>query len=134
MAYGDSQARGRIAAVAANLHHSHSNAGSEPYLQPTPQLIFISTELQWELHIPFLILFHHDLSQETGYSSLYSRISLLIHSKCNSLHLLTPNSPSIPLPFPSPFPLATTSLFSSVSLFLFCREVRLCHILDSTYK
>ena len=28
---------------------------------------------------------------------LYSRTSLLIHSKCNSLHLLTPNSQSIPL-------------------------------------
>uniref|UniRef100_A0A8D1MWB5 Ig-like domain-containing protein n=1 Tax=Sus scrofa TaxID=9823 RepID=A0A8D1MWB5_PIG len=31
---------------------------------------------------------------------LYSRTSLLIDSKCNSLHLLTPNSPSIPLPPP----------------------------------
>lgn len=29
---------------------------------------------------------------------LYSRIPLLIHSKCNSLHLITPNSRSIPLP------------------------------------
>ena len=27
-AYGDSQARGLIGAVAAGLHHSHSNAGS----------------------------------------------------------------------------------------------------------
>uniref|UniRef100_A0A8C3X2E3 Abraxas 2, BRISC complex subunit n=1 Tax=Catagonus wagneri TaxID=51154 RepID=A0A8C3X2E3_9CETA len=33
---------------------------------------------------------------------LYSRISLLIHSKSNSLHLLTPNSQSIPLPPPPP--------------------------------
>ena len=33
---------------------------------------------------------------------LYGRILLFIHSKCNSLHLLTPNSPSTPLlpPFP----------------------------------
>ena len=37
MAYGDSQARGQIRAVAAGLH-SHGNAGSEPCLQPTPQL------------------------------------------------------------------------------------------------
>ena len=37
---------------------------------------------------------------------LHSRSSLLIHSKYNSLHLLTPNSPSTPLP--SPTPLATT--------------------------
>ena len=31
---------------------------------------------------------------------LYSRTSLLIHSKCNSLHLLSPNSQYIPLPLP----------------------------------
>ena len=31
-AYGSSQARGLIGAVAAGLHHSHSNAGSEPHL------------------------------------------------------------------------------------------------------
>ena len=37
-AYGDSQARGRIGAVATGLHQSHSNAGSEPRLQPTPQV------------------------------------------------------------------------------------------------
>ena len=42
MAYGDSQARGRIRAVAAGLHHSHSNMGSEPRLQPTPQLMAMS--------------------------------------------------------------------------------------------
>ena len=38
-AYGGSQARGRIRAVAASLCQSHSNAGSEPRLQPTPQLM-----------------------------------------------------------------------------------------------
>ena len=37
-AYGSSLARGRIGATAASLHHSHSNTGSEPCLQPTPQL------------------------------------------------------------------------------------------------
>ena len=37
-AFGDSQARGLIGAVAAGLHHSHSNAGSKPHLRPTPQL------------------------------------------------------------------------------------------------
>ena len=35
-AYGGSQARGRIGAVATGLRQSHSNAGSEPHLQPTP--------------------------------------------------------------------------------------------------
>ena len=37
-AYGGSQARDLIGAVAAGLHHSHNNVGSEPHLQPTPQL------------------------------------------------------------------------------------------------
>ena len=36
--YGGSQARGQIGDVATGLHHSHSNAGSEPGLQPTAQL------------------------------------------------------------------------------------------------
>ena len=37
-AYGGSQARGPIGAVATGLSQSHSNAGSEPCLGPTPQL------------------------------------------------------------------------------------------------
>ena len=37
-AYGDSQARGLIGAVAAGLHHSDSNTRSKPSLRPTPQL------------------------------------------------------------------------------------------------
>ena len=38
VAYGVSRARGLIGAVAASLHHSHSNVRSEPHLPPTPQL------------------------------------------------------------------------------------------------
>ena len=38
-AYGGSQARGRIGAAATGLHQGHSNAGSKPRLQPTPQLM-----------------------------------------------------------------------------------------------
>ena len=37
-AYGGSQARGLIGAVATGLRQSHSNVGSEHRLQPTPQL------------------------------------------------------------------------------------------------
>ena len=37
-AYEGSQARGLIGAVATGLRQSHSNSGSEPSLQPTPQL------------------------------------------------------------------------------------------------
>ena len=39
VAYGSSQVRGRVGAVAASLHHSHSNTGSNMHLQPTPQLM-----------------------------------------------------------------------------------------------
>ena len=38
-AYGGSQARGPVRAVAAGLHHRHSNERSEPRSQPTPQLM-----------------------------------------------------------------------------------------------
>ena len=37
-AYGGSQARGLIGVVATVLRQSHSNAGSELRLPPTPQL------------------------------------------------------------------------------------------------
>ena len=37
--YGGSQARGLIGAVADGLNQSHSNGGSKPHLQPTPQLM-----------------------------------------------------------------------------------------------
>ena len=53
---------------------------------------------------------------------------MLILSKGDSLHLLTPNSQSIPPPLS---PLATTSLFFNVHDFLFCGKVHLCHVLDS---
>ena len=36
--YGGSQTSGPIGAVAASLCQSHNNSGSEPRLQPTPQL------------------------------------------------------------------------------------------------
>ena len=39
MAYGVSQARGQIIAVAASLCHSYSNAGSESRLQAIPQFM-----------------------------------------------------------------------------------------------
>ena len=39
VAYGSSHARGQIRAAAAGLCHSHSNTGSEPRLQPTPQFM-----------------------------------------------------------------------------------------------
>ena len=44
-AFGGSQARGRIGAVTACLRHSHSHVGSEPCLQPTPQLMVMPGSL-----------------------------------------------------------------------------------------
>ena len=41
MAYGISQARGRIGATASSLHHSHSNMVSKLCLQLTQQLVAI---------------------------------------------------------------------------------------------
>ena len=38
LAYGSSQARGLIGAETTGLHQGHSNAGSDPCLQPTPKL------------------------------------------------------------------------------------------------
>ena len=42
VAYGGSQARGLIQAVAAGLHQSHSNARYDSCLQPIPQLTAMS--------------------------------------------------------------------------------------------
>ena len=39
VAYRGSQARGQIRAVVTGLRHSRSNAGSEPFLWPTPHLM-----------------------------------------------------------------------------------------------
>ena len=50
---------------------------------------------------------------------LYSR-TLFIHSKCNNLHLPTPNSPSIPLL--SPFPLGNHKSDLSITQFFIKRQ------------
>ena len=46
-AYGSSQARGGIRATATVLHHSHSNVGSTPHLQLTPQLMATLIPTHW---------------------------------------------------------------------------------------
>jgi len=37
-AYGSSQARGPLRAIATSLQHSYNNVGSEPHLRTSPQL------------------------------------------------------------------------------------------------
>ena len=50
-AYGTSQAKGSIGAVADRLHHSHSNAGSEPHLGLSPQLMAMRKEARNQTQI-----------------------------------------------------------------------------------
>ena len=65
---------------------------------------------------------------------LYSRTLLFIHSKCNSFCLLTPSSHTIQQSHSLPLLLVNHKVFFllCLSLFLFCRQVHLCLILDST--
>ena len=84
-------------------------------------VVLVSTVQQSDsvIHIyTFFLLFFSVMV----YPRILNRVPLLsIHSLYNSLHLLTPNSHSIPPPPPPPT-LATTSLFSmSVSRFLLPR-------------
>jgi len=50
-----------------------------------------------------IIMLHHKWLDRVPSATLHSRISLLIHSKGNSLHPLTPKSQSIPLPPSAPW-------------------------------
>ena len=54
-------------------------------------------------------------SDWTEFPVLYNRTSLLLHSKCNGLHLLNASSPSIPLPPSPPWQLQVCSLCLWVS-------------------
>ena len=64
VAYGGSQARGQIGAMAAGLHHTHSNAGSlthwmRPGIEPeTPWLLvgFVSAVPQGALPVIFKVV------------------------------------------------------------------------------
>ena len=82
-----------------------------------------------QLHLHVYILFSHItcciIIDQTEFPVLHSRIPLLIHSKGNSLHLLTPSSPTPPTTSPSP--LATTGLFYK-SMIFFSVERFLCAI------
>ena len=66
VAYGVSQARGWIGAVATGLSHNHCNTRSKPCLQPTPQLMAMpdpyplseARDRTWVLMDPNQIHFH----------------------------------------------------------------------------
>ena len=78
-AYGVSQARGPMGAVATGLHQSHSNAGSEMLLQPTPQLtatsdcqgILFASNAFPSFHpslSPYITLIHCDQHPKEGWT------------------------------------------------------------------
>ena len=48
MAYEGSQAKGHIRAIVTGLCHSHGDAGSQPCLSPTPQLMAMLDPLPTE--------------------------------------------------------------------------------------
>ena len=80
VAYGGSQTRGLIGAAVAGLHHSHSNVGSEPWLQPTPQQCWILTHWVRPRIEPgsSRILFRFVTAEPHTSASLLSDIWLLI--------------------------------------------------------
>ena len=86
------------------------------------------------IHTHGLFIVHRVLSQVIRYSSLCYPVGPRCLSVLNEQFAST--NPKLPVhPTLSPSPLATQSLFSmSVSLFLFCRQVHLCCILDSTNR
>ena len=93
--------------------------------------------VRWPSHIYMYTFFFLTLScsitsHQTSFPVLYSKIPLLIHSKGNSLHILTPNSQSLllhPPLFWQPQVCSPCPWF-----FFFCGKLHLCHILDSRYK
>ena len=58
------------------------------------------TQSHIHIYIFFLTLSCSIISDQTQFPVIHSRISLLIHSKGNSLHPLTPSTPSIQLLLP----------------------------------
>ena len=61
---------------------------------------------------------------------LYIRTLLFIHSKCNILHIPTPNSQSIPIPSPLPLGKHKSVLYVCVSISVICAIFQIPHIID----
>ena len=82
VAYGGSQARGLIGAAATSLRQSHSNAGSEPHLRPTPQLtatpdLSKARDQTRNLMVPSQNLLTTESQQELPVSFLKHSVSLV---------------------------------------------------------
>ena len=84
------------------------------------------------IHIIFKYSFLYDLSKDTEYDSLCYTLGPCLSILNVMVCIYQPQTPSPS--FSLLLLLVTTSLISmTVSLFLFCRQVHLCHMLDYTY-
>ena len=83
MAYGGSQTRGPFRAVAASLHQSHSNAGSESCLWTTPQFIAtldpypLREVRNWTLILMDACWVHQPLSPDRNSYITFLRIKIM---------------------------------------------------------
>ena len=87
------------------------------------------TQLYIYMHSFSLIIFHYVPLQVATCSSLCytARTSLLIHSKCNTLYLLSPNAQAIPLPTLPPW---QPQVCSPCAWVLFCS---VCRFISTLY-
>ena len=76
MAYGSSQARGRIGAIGTSPHHSHSNVGSKPSLWPIPS--------SWQCWVPDPL------------SKARDQTHILTHTSQIRFHCTTMGTPCMP--------------------------------------
>ena len=84
-------------------------------LPASPKFPSLNTVLNWDFYNHLCLLHPYQIE----FPVLYSRISLMIHSKCNSLLLLMMNSHSLPLPPWQP----QVFMHSSVDRYLGCFQV-----------
>ena len=126
MACGSSTPRGQIRVVPFGLCHSHSNAGSESCLLPTPQLMampdplthwarpgmehatwwfivgFVSAEPRWELqnHIILLInFFFLSMATPVEYGSSWARGKIGATAEAYVTAMTTPDPSHVPATF-----------------------------------
>ena len=130
-AYGSSHARSRITAVAAGLHHSYSNTGSELHLQSTLQLMAMldpnpmseardQTPSSWIL-VGFITMSHNGNSSfSTLEMSLHWPLSYLFYHEKSAL-ILTLVSPYVTCPFPLWLPsrFSLSLVFSNMNMSIY---------------
>ena len=119
-AYGGSQARGQIEATSAGLYHSHSNVGSEPHLQPTPQLVaMLDPQPTKRGQVSNLHLHRY-----------WSDLFLLRHHGNSSHHLFKTEIPCVSSHSSTPWAVSTASLYLYNSRYIVL--YKMCDYLSAT--